>query len=691
MRSRILVVPLLVLLVCVAVGPAFARTPWPSLAEQLAADRVPPGSALAKLIAENQEFQMLRPEEIRDKVGVPPWLRVLWRKSHPEDVYSAANPTGGYPLALKDVHEWMVHHPDLRPAEPGPDAAAAPAKAVSAGADLRISGAQPEPRAESDIRVNYWDPSRIIASSNELSEDGRMAIHYSSDGGETWSQSTLPGIPGDDFQSDPAVEWTSDGTAWATAIGVGIDLDLILKLRTFKSSNGGASWQADDTISGSQTGADRQMIWTDHSELSPFKDNVYVIWHNGAFIYVNHRAGAGGAWGEPVRVSAGETLYGIGSDIKTNGAGTVFAFWPDPALRRIFVSRSTNGGASFAKPVKIASTFDAFIMPIPAQVRRGAPLYVSGAAYQSGNKNLVYAVWTDLTGARGCKLATDEPYANAGSACKTRIWFTRSTDGGTRWAKPRMINNQAAKNDQLMPALLVDDTTGALHLIYYDTIGEPRTKVNVWYQSSFNDGVTWSAPFRITSAPSDGEESNNDFQFGDYNALSGIGGTLFPSWTDRRGGGNEEIWTARIVSTKSAVCQTKELLAAGIGSTAASVAVPAGATETRLSFWHRRRFASGLNAGSLQVSVDGGPAVPVPAAAIRAGAGTGREEAVFRGMDSSPVNTVVDLDAVCNAAAGGVTGCGGRTLRLFFSAGDVPAQRPDRWLLDEVAVTACTP
>ncbi|HEY7213619.1 MAG TPA: sialidase family protein [Thermoanaerobaculia bacterium] len=690
MRRQLLPILILLALICSAAEPALARPPWPSLAEQLAADRVPPGSALARLIARNQDFQMLRSEEVRDKAGVPPWLRVLWRKSHADDEYSAANPTGGYPLALKDVYEWLVHHPDLRPAEPGADAAAAHEKAASAGENIRISGEQIEPRAESDIRVNYWNPSRIIASSNELSGHGRMAIHYSADGGATWNQSKLPPVADDHFQSDPAVDWTSDGTAWATAIGVVIGSDdLTLKLRTFKSSDGGANWQSDDTISGEQTGADRQMVWTDHGEHSPFKDNVYVIWHNGAFIYVNRRTGPTGAWGEPLRVSAGETLYGIGSDIKTNGAGTVFAFWPDPALRRIFFSRSTNGGASFSKPIRIATTFDAFIMPIPAQVRRGAPLYVSGAAYQSGKKNLVYAVWTDLTGARGCKSASDEPFSNTASICKTRIWFTRSTDGGVRWAKPRMLNNQAAKNDQFMPALLVDDTTGALHLIYYDTVGEARTNVNVWYQSSFNDGVTWSAPFRITSTSSDGDGSFNGFQFGDYNALSGIAGTFFPSWTDRRSGVKEEIWTARIESSKSAVCQTKELLAAGSGTAAASVAVPEGATETRLSFWHQRRFASGLNAGSLAVSVDGGPAVAVPAAAILAG--PGREKALFRGVDSSPVNTVVDLDAVCNAAAGGVAGCGGRTLRLFFSAGDVPADTPDRWLLDEVAVTACAP
>src|SRR6185436_7208220 len=41
-----------------------------------------------------------------------------------------------------------------------------------------------------------------------------------------------------------------------------------------------------------------------------------------------------------------------------------------------------------------------------------------------------------------------------------------------------------------------------------------------------------------------GADSGN--QFGDYNSISGIAGTFFPSWTDRRSGGFEEIWTVKV-------------------------------------------------------------------------------------------------------------------------------------------------
>jgi hypothetical protein len=85
---------------------------WPSLEDQLRAAQVVKGSALDKLIRDHQGFQMLRAEEAHDQLGLPPWLRVYWRKLHPDANYSG--PSGGYPLTLSDLHEWMLEHQDLR-------------------------------------------------------------------------------------------------------------------------------------------------------------------------------------------------------------------------------------------------------------------------------------------------------------------------------------------------------------------------------------------------------------------------------------------------------------------------------------------------------------------------------------------------------------------------------------------------
>jgi hypothetical protein len=87
------------------------QSKWPSLEEQLAESKVIHGSALERLIRENQDFTILRPEEAHDQLGLPPWLRVYWRKLHPDADYSG--PGGGYPLVLHKLYEWMIEHQDL--------------------------------------------------------------------------------------------------------------------------------------------------------------------------------------------------------------------------------------------------------------------------------------------------------------------------------------------------------------------------------------------------------------------------------------------------------------------------------------------------------------------------------------------------------------------------------------------------
>jgi hypothetical protein len=85
---------------------------WPSVEEQLSRDNVRRGTALERLIRENQDFDLLRPEEADDRIGLPPWLRVYFRKQHPEQEYRADDPTGGYPRSLRNLYSWMLAHPD---------------------------------------------------------------------------------------------------------------------------------------------------------------------------------------------------------------------------------------------------------------------------------------------------------------------------------------------------------------------------------------------------------------------------------------------------------------------------------------------------------------------------------------------------------------------------------------------------
>ena len=529
-----------------------AEVAWPSVDEQLNQHNVPPGSALERLIREHQDFHLLRPEEATDRIGIPPWLRVYWRKQHPELDYRAEDPTGGYPRILRNLHAWMVAHPDLQPEPASAPADTVPSKpfAAKVGADLQISGVQATPCSESDIRINLGDTNKIISAANAIG-GSRQAQFFSADGGATWRQATLPLALSDTSQSDPSVGWTTDGTAWATTIGkqASIGTPATLQLRAYQSTDGGQTWAFDDTVSGAQTNADKQLMWVDNSPASPFKDNIYVIWHNGTPAFVNRRNGPTGSWQTPVQVSGAETTgTAIGGDVTTNSSGDVFAMWPDSVGRGLWVAKSTDGGASFGSPVAIATTFAAFDISVPSFAQQHALIFLSAGAYSTAVKDLVYAVWTDLTGAAGCSSTGNAPGNDVTSACKTRIWFSRSTDGGATWAAATMINDQASLNDQFNPRLAVDQVNGSVAVIYYNTVGDPgRLKTDVWLQTSTDDGVTWSAAAKVTTGQTDesaaGADSN---QYGDYNGLCGAAGTFFPSWTDRRNGALEEIWAAPI-------------------------------------------------------------------------------------------------------------------------------------------------
>jgi hypothetical protein len=88
---------------------------WPSVEEQLKAAQAIPGTPLEKLIRDNQDASVLRPDERPDDlVGLPLWLRIYYRKTHPDEPLSTVDPAGGYPDVLHRSLQWMLEHQDLR-------------------------------------------------------------------------------------------------------------------------------------------------------------------------------------------------------------------------------------------------------------------------------------------------------------------------------------------------------------------------------------------------------------------------------------------------------------------------------------------------------------------------------------------------------------------------------------------------
>ena len=89
-----------------------ARSKRPTVAEQVRKTGAPASSALAKLIRDNQDIELLHPDELNDGYPTPLWLRVVWRKQHPEIAMPVANTGAAYPETLSQIYRRMVANPE---------------------------------------------------------------------------------------------------------------------------------------------------------------------------------------------------------------------------------------------------------------------------------------------------------------------------------------------------------------------------------------------------------------------------------------------------------------------------------------------------------------------------------------------------------------------------------------------------
>jgi hypothetical protein len=420
-------------------------------------------------------------------------------------------------------------------------------RSVVVGKNVRISGRNLTRRSESDIRVFSGNPKQIIAASNNVNT-GQQAQYFSTDGGASWRQALLPLAEGDSSQADPAVDWTSDGKAWALTIGVSASPG-ILQLRVYRSDDGGQTWVFDGTASGEQTSADSPRMRVDISPMSPTRDTIYTIWRNDRPAFVNRRTASG--WRVPMQVSGAETTgVAVGGDITTNSAGEVFAVWPDTGSRKLFFVRSQNGGDSFSPPIPVARTIGSYGIAVPASAERLAFITASVAAFRHTSRNDVYVTWVDLSGRPKCDDQVFAPVSLVDSPCNSCIWFTRSTDGGVHWEEAKRVNDTQDGSDQFNQRLALDPETGTLGLIYYNSgTGEYRRMTNLVCQVSTDHAESWSAPTTVTDAPTDETTISADSgnQYGDSNGLSVAKGVFIASWTDRRDKGVEAIFVARII------------------------------------------------------------------------------------------------------------------------------------------------
>ena len=251
-------------------------------------------------------------------------------------------------------------------------------------------------------------------------------------------------------------------------------------------------------------------------------------------IAVQRGAGTGGqdrlyvdSWNCYIRIRASQTeRHGCSS-----GGGD----------RRIFVTRSDDGGTTWSTPVPVSAT----------NVRSGTVTPPTGAAGEAGSTDeqatepsqpvigpdgTIYVAYKnrDITDGTTCPTNPLIAPTNGGFP-DTKAWcvvVARSTDGGATWT--RANTGVPVPKTLINPRLAIDPTvgsTGKLYVVYQRRIvtppNPPSDPSDITLQSSSNGGVTWSSPVRVNDDPAGAVQTNPWLAVGP-------GGIVDVIWNDQR-------------------------------------------------------------------------------------------------------------------------------------------------------------
>jgi BNR repeat-like domain len=248
---------------------------------------------------------------------------------------------------------------------------------------------------------------------------------------------------------------------------------------TAVSHDGGRAWQR-SVLPGVTVNAGGPE--TAASDPTVAYDAVHDVWlvgtltiHPGGSNVMVARSSDGLHWSAPVVAAEGPVLD---KDwlVCDNGAsspfrGRCYAEYTDDQ-KNITVSQSSDdGGATWSAPVR-AGTVLVGTQPV---VQPNGALTVVAGDY------------------------------NGEDALRGTIVALHSTDGGATWRSSGVSDLQSAANDPVRAIALpsVDvDSTGTIYAVWHDCRFRPSCTANDIVLATSTDGMTWSAPSRVTTGPS---------------------------------------------------------------------------------------------------------------------------------------------------------------------------------------------
>jgi len=398
--------------------------------------------------------------------------------------------------------------------------------------------------SEVAIGVNPTNPNNIVIFSNIAEGVNGMFLAVSFDGGNTWSRrivGTGSGVFGDSC-CDPSLSFDEFGNLFMTwlyntentvpvalSTNGGLTFDLIAKIAKPAS------------LAGRHLGDERRGLfhYVDQPTITAGKGQVWVVFNAGGPMFAtgapvrglgrvgNFRPGQevpgthNCTYGDVAIGPAGQVMQACNQNSSGQGGGKIY----------INVDPDGLGPAGFGDHVFVTETHVGGFDYIAPQPDRSVDAEVGLAWDRSGgpHNGRVYAVYT-----KEQKNESDN----------TDIYVRYSDDNGATWSAGVRVNDDHTTNSQFLPKISLDQTTGDIAVVWYDsrkdlgtggpgdTDGVINDDAQLWGAFSTDGGVTFSRNFRISEGTSNSHVSGNHIDYGDYIGLSFYSGIAHPGWAD---------------------------------------------------------------------------------------------------------------------------------------------------------------
>src|SRR5713101_3340987 len=403
--------------------------------------------------------------------------------------------------------------------------------------------------AEEAVGGKPTDPKNVVIVTNVAGSAAGMFEAASFDGGTTWTKHLIAtGAPGDPLGSaccDPSLSFDQYGNLFMTYLYLsGNTVPTVIPVAL--STDGGVTFRVIANIATSAKrnapiGDERRGLFrfVDQPTIATGANEVWLVFNGGGPIIATGAPVTGpGQVGSFITAEVvpgtNNCTYGdvaIGPKGQVINVCTLTETGEGGGTLRVNVDPDGIGPQGFGDSVAVIDTHIGGFHFIPAQIDRSIDSEPGLAWDRTGgpHNGRVYLVYT---------------FEPSNGTDNTDIFVRFSDDQGSTWSTPVRVNDDSTMNSQFLPKISLDQTTGKIAVVWYDSRndlgtggagdinGVPNDDAQFWGAFSTDGGQTFTKNIQISAGTSNSHDSGNAIDYGDYTGLSFYGGIAHPAWAD---------------------------------------------------------------------------------------------------------------------------------------------------------------